>query len=176
MDPFPPIERWQLPRSACGRTREAVVGAGRRGNESGVFWIGRRGATSPVSAIVFPKGPGMIEAPGRWSVAPELYAAVAAWAKPRGLSLLAVVHTHLSGVRPHLSHTDRTRGLKVPGALAVIIPSGGLEHDIDAWGWYVYDGDGYRELAHGERGERIQLVDADVEYVTVTAPIMEQTP
>jgi hypothetical protein len=64
MTPFPSIERWRLPRMACERTRQAVLPAGRRGNESGVFWVGRRQATTTISAVIFPTGPGVVEAPG----------------------------------------------------------------------------------------------------------------
>ncbi len=149
MTPFPPIERWRLPRAACERTRQAVLPAGHRGNESGVFWVGRR----------------------RWSVTPEVYAAVASWAKPRGLSLLAVVHTHLERLPPHLSRTDRTQGLKVPDVLAVIIGCGGDEPDVDAWGWFVYDDGDYRPLDAAERAERLDLVDGTIDFVTITAAV-----
>ena len=171
MTPFPPIERWRLPRAACERTRQAVLPAGHRGNESGVFWVGRRHMTSMISAVVFPTGPGVVEAPGRWSVTPEVYAAVASWAKPRGLSLLAVVHTHVERVPPRLSRTDRTQGLKVPGALAVIIGRGGHERDVDAWGWFVYGDGDYRALGSAERAERLELVDGTIDFVTITAAV-----
>jgi hypothetical protein len=176
MDPFPVIERWRLPRSACERTRDTVIPAGLRGNESGVFWIGQRSAVSSISAVVFPSGPGVIETPGRWSVGAEVYAAAAVWAKPRRLSLLAVIHTHLSGIPPRMSYTDQTRGLRVQGALAIIIGGGGQESDLDAWGWYVYDGDGYRELGERERRERVELIDADIEFATIAAPIARDSP
>jgi hypothetical protein len=169
MTPFPPIERWRLPRAACERTRTAVQPAGRRGNESGVFWVGHRHMTSTISAVIFPTGPGVVEAPGRWSVTPEVYAAVASWAKPRRLSLLAVVHTHVERVPPCLSRIDRTQGLKVPGALAVIIGRGGDEPDVDAWGWFVYNGGDYRALDGAERAERLELVGGTIDFVTITA-------
>lgn len=171
MTPFPPIKRWRLPRAACDRTQESVLPAGRRGNESGVFWAGRREATSTISAVIVPAGPGVVQAPARWSVKPEVYAAVASWAKPRGLSLLAVVHTHPGTLPPRLSRTDRTQGLKVPDALAVIIGHGGAEPDANAWGWFVYDGGGYRELGDAERAERLELVDDTIDLVTVTAAV-----
>jgi len=171
MTPFPPIERWRLPRAACERTRQAVLPAGHRGNESGVFWVGRRQTTTTISAVIFPTGPGVVEAPRRWSVTPEVYAAVASWAKPRGLSLLAVVHTHLERLPPHLSRTDRTQGLKVPDVLAVIIGCGGDEPDVDAWGWFVYDDGDYRPLDAAERAERLDLVDGTIDFVTITAAV-----
>jgi len=167
MTPFPPIERWRLPRGACERTRQAVLPAGRRGNESGIFWVGRRQPTSTISAVIVPAGPGVVQAPGRWSVTPEVYATVASWAKPRGLSLLAVVHTHLGVLPPRLSRTDRMQGLKVPDALAVIIGRGGGEPDANAWGWFVYDG-GYRELGGAERAERLEVVDDTIDFITIT--------
>ncbi len=171
MTPFPPIERWQLPRAACERTRTALLPAGRRGSESGVFWAGRRQTMTTISAVIFPTGPGVVEAPGRWSVTPEVYAAVASWAKPRGLSLLAVVHTHLEHVPPRLSRTDRTQGLKVPDALAVIIGRGGDEPDLDAWGWFVYDDGEYRALGSAECAERLELVGGTIDFVTITAAV-----
>jgi proteasome lid subunit RPN8/RPN11 len=172
MTPFPPIKRWRLPRAACERTRQAVLPAGRRGNESGVFWAGRRQPTSTISAVIFPAGPGVVQAPGRWSVTAEVYAAVASWAKPRGLSLLAVVHTHLGVLPPRLSRTDRMQGLKVPDALAVIIGRGGDEPDADAWGWFVYDGGGYRALGGAERAERLEVVDDTIDFVTITDAVL----
>jgi hypothetical protein len=171
MTPFPPIERWRLPRAACERTRETLLPAGRCGNESGVFWVGRRQTTSTISAVIFPTGPGVVEAPGRWSVAPEVYAAVASWANPRGLSLLAVVHIHLERLPPGLSRTDRTQGLKVPDALAVTLGCGGDEPDLDAWGWFVYDDGDYRALDAAERAERMDLVDGTIDFVTITAAV-----
>src|SRR5712691_10627707 len=103
MAPFPPIERWLVPEAACEQTREAVLPAGRRGTESGVFWLGTRAATSIVRTVAMPIGVGVVEEPWRWSVSAQLYGAVAAYAKPRSLTLLAVVHTHLSARVPHLS-------------------------------------------------------------------------
>jgi proteasome lid subunit RPN8/RPN11 len=170
MTPFPSIERWRLPRMACERTRQAVLPAGRRGNESGVFWVGRRQATTTISAVIFPTGPGVVEAPGRWRVAPEVYAAVASWAKPRGLSLLGVVHTHPEH-QPRLSRTDRIHGVKVPDALAVIIGRSGDEPDVEAWGWFIYDGGDYRTLKAAERAERLELAGGTIDFATVTAAV-----
>src|SRR5438045_1710816 len=138
MTPYPPIERWLIPTAACEQTRNAVLPAGRRGNESGLFWLGERAATSAVTAVVKPVGAGVTELPWRWSVTPEVYAAVSAWAKPRALTLLAAVHTHLSPNTPSMSRTDRTQGLKVPDALALIVRAGGEEPDARRWGWFVY--------------------------------------
>src|ERR1022692_4091598 len=102
MAPYPPIERWRIPEAACELTRESVQLAGRRRVESGVFWLGTRVATSIVRVVAKPVGGGVVEEPWQWSVSPELYAAVAAYAKPRGLTLLAVLHTHLSSRSPRM--------------------------------------------------------------------------
>jgi proteasome lid subunit RPN8/RPN11 len=169
MDPFPPIERWQLPRTACSATLDAVSAAGRRCNESGVFWLGPRAALSEVSAVIIPTGAGVIETARCWRISPEVYASVAAWAKPRGLSLLAVVHTHVGSVPPRLSHTDRTQGVKAPDTLAVIIGRAGEEQQLAAWGWYVYEREDYRALVASERRDRVELVDRDIEVVRIEA-------
>ena len=106
--PYPRIERWRLPQAACELTRSAVMPAGRRGVESGVFWLGDRAATSAITAVAHPTGEGVEETPFSWRVSPEVYAAIARWARPRGLTLLAVAHVHLSEARPRLSPTDRS--------------------------------------------------------------------
>jgi hypothetical protein len=168
MTPFPPIERWLIPVAACEQTRNAVLPAGRRGNETGVFWLGERSAVSSVTAIVKPIGPGVVELPWQWSVAPEVYAAVAVWAKPRGLTLLAAVHTHLSAQGPQLSHTDRTQGLKVPDALAVIVRAGGQDPDPRRWGWFVFSGDDYRTVAGRELKARVMFTDDAADYIEIS--------
>lgn len=169
MTPYPPIERWLIPTAACEQTRNAVLPAGRRGNESGVFWLGGRARETTVAAVVKPVGAGVIELPWQWSVTAEVYAAVSAWAKPRGLTLLATVHTHLSSHTPRMSHTDRTQGLKVPDALAVIVRSGGEEADPRRWGWSVYHDGDYRALDAGDLGARITFTAADVAYAEIPA-------
>lgn len=168
MAPFPPIERWTVPSAACEQTRTAVLPAGRRGVESGVFWLGTRAATSVVRAVAMPVGYGVVEEPGKWSVSAELYAAVAGYAKPRGLTLLGVVHTHLSPRVPRLSSTDRMQGLKVQDALAVIVGSAGKEGDPDRWGWFVYDGVDYRDLIGNERVERVEMTGGSAEFIEIS--------
>lgn len=164
MTPYPPIERWLIPRPACELTTESVQPAGRRGTESGVFWLGTRAAISAVAVVAKPVGDGVIEEPWQWSVSAELYAAATAYAKPLGLSLLAVVHTHLSTRPPRMSITDRALGLQVPDALAVIIGAAGAERDSARWGWFAYGADGYRKIAAG----RITLTEGSAEYVEIT--------
>jgi hypothetical protein len=144
--------------------------AGHEGCESGVFWLGRRAATSEVLAVAYPTGQGVEETPFYWSVAPEVYGAVGAWAKPRGLCLLAVAHTHLSRERPRMSSTDRRDGLKTPDALAVIVPRGGREADYDRWGWFVYSEDDYRELEDTESARRLVFTDEATEFVVIRSP------
>jgi proteasome lid subunit RPN8/RPN11 len=167
MTPFPPIERWRVPETACELTCNAVTPAGLAGCESGVFWLGRRDAVSEVTAVAFPVGEGVEETPFYWSVAPEVYAAITAWAKPRGLSLLAVAHTHLSSRPPRLSATDRRNGLKTPEALAVIVPNGGEEADPGHWGWFVYENADYRTLDEAERAARLEFVRSEAEFVVI---------
>lgn len=169
MVPYPPIERWLVPEAACELTRESVQPAGRRGTEFGVFWLGTRAETSIVRTVVMPVGTGVTEEAWLWSVSAELYAAIAAYAKPRRLTLLGVVHTHLSPWVPRLSRTDRMRGLKVQDALAVVVGSAGQERDPARWGWFVYDLRGYRGLAASERAERIEMTRGPAEFVEIKA-------
>jgi len=167
MAPFPPIERWRLPQAACELTREAVMPAGRHGCESGVFWLGTRDSLSDIAVVVFPTGDGVKETPFYWSVSPEVYAAVSAWAKPRGFALVAVAHTHLESGRPRMSRTDRRQGLKVPDALAIILPRAGRESEPSAWGWFVYEGGDYRELAPDERTRRVEMTSGGAQFVVI---------
>jgi hypothetical protein len=149
--------------------------AGRRGVESGVFWLGDRAATSAITAVAHPTGEGVEETPFSWRVSPEVYAAIARWARPRGLTLLAVAHVHLSEARPRLSPTDRSQGLKVQHALSVILPRGGREPNPKAWGWFVYEGAEYRELPPAEAAVRIARTGDDVEFVVIGARGTEAT-
>lgn len=167
MTPYPPIRRWQVPETVCELSRDAVQPAGLAGCESGVFWLGQRAAASEVAVVIHPVGEGVEETPFYWSVAPEVYAAITAWAKPRGLTLLAVVHTHLSTLPPRMSPTDRRQGLKTPDALAVIIPSGGAEPDPLHWGWFVYANDDYRPLETAELQARLAIVPGAADFVVI---------
>jgi hypothetical protein len=167
--PFPPIARWRIPTVACKQTREAVLPAGHRGTESGAFWLGTRAATSTVTTVVKPVGAGIVEDPWQWAVSPEHYAAISSYAKPRGLSLLAVVHTHLSTQPPRMSRTDRTQGVKVQDALAVIVGSAGEQRDPLRWGWFVYDEGDYRDILGPELAERITLVEKSCDFIEITA-------
>jgi hypothetical protein len=167
MAPYPPIERWQVTEKVCELSRNAVQPAGLVGCESGVFWLGRRAGASEITVVVHPVGDGVQETPFDWRVAPEVYAAVTAWAKPRSLTLLAVVHTHLSALPPRMSPTDRHQGLKTPDALAVIIPSAGAEPDPRRWGWFVYSGDDYRPLGTAEMKARVAIVPGAADLIVV---------
>ena len=132
-----------------------------------MFWLGRRASVSDVAVVVHPVGDQVEETQFYWSVAPEVYAAITAWAKPRGLTLLAVVHTHLSALPARMSPTDRRQGLKTPDALAVIIPSGGAEPDPLRWGWYVYTNDEYRTLEAAELQARVAIVPGAADFVVI---------
>jgi proteasome lid subunit RPN8/RPN11 len=157
MTPYPSIERWLVPLAALDATLEAVVAASRRGNEAGAFLLGRRARTASVSVVVLPRGRGVEETPWYWKVGAEAYGQISSWAKPRDLTLLAILHTHLADVPPRLSRADRTRSVRAPGVLAVVIGQGGGERDARAWGWYVYDSDDYRHLDQSEFAARIDI-------------------
>lgn len=166
IDPYPPVERWILPRVAVEATLDAVRGPGRDGRESGAFWLGTRSPEARVKAIVFPRGAGVEEHPYLWRVSADVYGVVSTWAKPRGMSLLGVVHTHISGVPARLSQADRKRSVKAPGVLAVVIGNGGLDRDSKTWGWYVYDS-GYERLHQTTLDERVVVQNAVTVVLTV---------
>ena len=73
--PYPVIDVWELDSSAIGATIAAVQRPGRDGKEGGVFWIGTRGQTSVVHAVVIPAGEGVIEDASFWRVTPEVFGA-----------------------------------------------------------------------------------------------------
>lgn len=166
--PYPAIQRWLIPRSLLVATREGVQEAGQSVRESGALWLGNRGETARVSAVVFPRGKGVEERAGRWKVTPEVFGAVTRWAKPQNLSLLAVVHTHLHGVPPRLSRPDREYSVQVPGILAVVIGEGGAESDHRRWGWYLYQRGNYRRLTTQDLSVYL-ILDIDHFFHTCTA-------
>ena len=157
MNPYPPIERWLVPQAALDATVDAVVEASSRGNESGSFLLGRREQTAHVSVVVLPRGRGVEETPWYWKVGAEVYGQISSWAKPRGLTLLGILHTHLGDVPARLSRADRTRSVRAPGVLAVVIGRGGEESNPHEWGWYVYDADDYRRLDESELATRLTI-------------------
>src|SRR5579884_1024470 len=157
MTPYPPIERWRVPRAALDATLDAVVPASRRGNESGSLLLGHRSREARISVVVLPRGRGVRETPWYWQVGAGVYGRISSWAKPRGISLPAILHTHLDDIPPHLSSADRTRSVRVPGVLAVVIGRGGQERDASAWGWYVYDSNDYRRLGESEFAARVEI-------------------
>jgi proteasome lid subunit RPN8/RPN11 len=92
-----------------------------------------------------------------WRVGAEVFGTISRWAKPRGLSLLGIVHTHLPGVPARLSWADRHQSVRVPGILAVVIGNGGQDADHLDWGWYVCARDDYRRLHRTELVRRVRL-------------------
>jgi hypothetical protein len=153
--PYPEIRHWIVPDAAKGATLNGVRPSGHQGNESGAFWLGVREAVAPVTAVVLPQGKGVEESPGQWRVSPEVFGAITRWAKPRGLALLGIAHTHIRGGPARLSWADRYRSVRVPGILAVVIGNGGEDDDHFDWGWYVYEEDDYRELCGDELRRRV---------------------
>jgi hypothetical protein len=109
-----------------------------------------------VSAVVLPRGKGVDESPAQWRVSPEVFGAISRWARPGGLTLLGIAHTHVRGVPARLSWADRHRSVRVPGILAVVIGNAGQDDDHYGWGWYVYEDDDYRELLRPELMRRVQ--------------------
>ncbi len=155
--PYPDIRRWVLPEAAKAATLAGVQPAGRRGDESGAFWLGTRATVARVTAVVLPAGSGVDENPGQWRVSPEVFGAISRWAKPRGRTLLGIAHTHMHGVRSELSWADRRRSVCVPGILSVVIGNAGEDEDYRDWGWYLYDGGDYRPLVPPELARRVEI-------------------
>lgn len=160
--PYPEIREWVLSAAARGATLDGVRPPGRRGRESGAFWLGVRQGVAQVTAVVLPNGGGVEEGIGYWRVSPEVFGAISRWAKPRGLTLLGIAHTHVRGVPARLSWSDRHRSVCVPGILSVVIGNAGEDEDHYDWGWYVYEADDYRELPRYELTQRVKVDGTDV--------------
>jgi len=159
--PYPTINEWVVSDAARRATLAGVRPAGRAVRESGAFWLGAREAIARVAVVVLPKGRGVEESIGHWRVTPEVFGEISRWAKPRGLTLLGIAHTHVRGVPARLSWSDRHRSVCVPGILSVVIGNGGEDDDHDKWGWYVYDEDDYRELLPPELTQRVRSNSTD---------------
>jgi hypothetical protein len=162
-EPYPHINRWVLPSAAFSATLRAVQEEGQSVREAGALWLGSRADTAHVTAIVFPTGKGVHATAGKWKVSPEIFGVVTRWAKPQGLCLLGVVHTHLHGVPPRLSGADREYSVQVPGMLAVVIGEGGHECDHHNWGWYLYENNDYRQLLPQEVRQLFEMTSEGVE-------------
>jgi proteasome lid subunit RPN8/RPN11 len=162
-EPYPRIDRWVLPSAAFSATLRAVQEEGQSVREAGALWLGFRADTAHVTTIVFPTGKGVQATAGNWKVSPEVFGVVTRWAKPQGLCLLGVVHTHLRGVPPRLSRADREYSVQVPGMLAVVIGEGGQERDHHNWGWYLYDNNYYRQLLTQELRQLFEMTSESIE-------------
>jgi hypothetical protein len=154
---YPSVDQWVIAEGVFRQTLAGVRLIGQSGKEAGAFWLGSRETTAHVDSVVLPHGIGVEEHRGRWAVSPEVFAVITRWAKPRNLCLLAVVHTHVRGVPPVLSWTDRNLGIRVPGMLAAVIGNGGDDSDHLKWGWYVFETDDYKALSEHEIGQRISV-------------------
>jgi hypothetical protein len=157
---YPPIEEWLVPERVWAATLAGVQPSGQLGLESGAFWLGNRSSRTKIEAVVLPSGPGVEEHPYQWRVSPEVFGEVARWAKPLGLTLLAVAHTHITGVPVDLSWADRTRSVQVPGMLAVVIGNGGQDAVFTEWGWFIYESNDYREISRPELLNRVRVIEA----------------
>jgi len=167
-DPYPAIQHWLIPRSVLAETRKRVQEEGQNVRESGALWLGERGDAARVLAVVFPRGKGVEARADKWKVTPEVFGTLTRWAKPQNLSLLAVVHTHLNGVPPRLSRSDREYSVQVPGILAIVIGEGGAETDHQKWGWYLYERGNYRHLTAQDLSGHFML-EADHLFQTCEA-------
>lgn len=154
---YPAVKRWVIPEGILCRTLGGVRPIGQSGREAGAFWLGKREAMAQIRSMVLPGGLGVEENRGRWAVSAEVFGAITRWAKPRELCLLAVVHTHVRGVPPVLSWTDRNLGVRVPGILAIVIGNGGDDTDHLKWGWYVFENGDYNALSPVEIAQRVSI-------------------
>lgn len=153
--PYPPIEEWRLPEAAIAATLASVGGAGRRGDEAGVFWLGRRERVAVVEAVVSLRGRGVFESPGLWVVSSEVYGVVSRLASADGLVLLGTAHTHGRGVPVALSRTDRRHGVRVPDVLALVIGDGGQMSEPEGWSWNTFEEREFRPLDATELARRV---------------------
>jgi hypothetical protein len=167
--PYPPIEEWHVPRAAVAATLSSVAVAGRRGDEAGVFWLGRRRRRTTVDAVVSLRGRGVLESPGLWQVSSEVYGVVSRLAAATGLVLVATVHTHGRRIPVALSRTDRRHGVRVPDFLALVIGDGGDAPDPADWSWNAFDGGDFRRLDAAEYAARVSLVGGRVALYRASA-------
>jgi hypothetical protein len=154
--PYPAISVWNIPQIALSATLAGLQRGGRRGVEAAAFWLGTRGATAAVAAVVLPRGPGVIEGAGIWQVQPKVVGAITTWAVDNALTLLGLVHGH-GGSLVTMSPTDRTHLVRAPGLLSVIVGHGGFDEDPCRWGWYLFEDGRFRELAKRERMRCIKV-------------------
>jgi hypothetical protein len=151
-----------VPEAAVAGTLAGVADDGRRGVESGVFWLGTRAVGSEIAAVVLLRGRGIVEATGRWEVSPEAYGQVARWARRRGFVLLATAHTHGHGFRPGLSRLDRRHLVRAPDLLALVLGDAGEERDPIRWSWNVCVDGAFRPLVGEEFARRVHFVHSPV--------------
>lgn len=154
---YPTIKRWVIPAKVFLATLEGVRPAGLLGRECGAFWLGDRTHKARVTTVILPCGEGVQESSGCWRVSPEVFGAITRWAVPRKRCLLAIAHTHMSGVGISLSWTDRNRSVRVPGILAVVIGDAGQHDDHRKWGWHVHEDGRYRQLLEPELSVRVRV-------------------
>ena len=158
-DIYPPIDEWLVPHQVCAATVAGVRPSAERGCESGALWLGSRSSCTKVEAVVLPAGIGVEEHSYRWRISPEVFGEISRWAKPLGLVLIAVAHTHMPGVPVDLSWTDREGGVKVPGMLAIVVGNGALYTRYSDWGWFVYEDNEYRRIHELELSRRVRVTN-----------------
>lgn len=160
--PYPPIDSWVIPSAAVEATLSGVASGGRRGVESGAFWLGTRAATSRVDAVVVLGGRGVVEEEGLWEVSPEAFGVVSRWARERALVLLATAHTHGHGVPARLSGFDRRHLVRAPDVLALVLGEAGQERDPTRWSWNVCVNGAFLALEGAEFRRRVIFSEESV--------------
>jgi proteasome lid subunit RPN8/RPN11 len=154
--PYPRIHRWTLAERVVPATWEAFRVADN--HEAAVFWLGVRDSEAVVTSVVRLHGVGVEEGQGHFEAAPEVLGTVTRWAKPQGLTLLAICHVHPPGVPGRLSRWDRRHGFAVSEFLSIVAGDGGVD-EPSRWGWYVFDRQAadYRLISERERADRLRV-------------------
>jgi hypothetical protein len=162
-----------MPMVAVEATLTGVASGGRRGVESGAFWLGTRAATSSIDAVVALAGRGVVEAAGLWEVSPEVFGVVSRWAGERGFVLLGTAHTHGHGVPARLSGLDRRHLVRAPDVLAVVLGEAGQERNPSRWSWNVCVNGAFVVLEGKEFRRRIIFSDDSVVVARASADGVE---
>lgn len=172
MNPFEPVQKWAIPRSALIASLTEMAIDGRHGREGVALWLGRRQhGIATISAVVALRGPGVRKQRDVLVISAALLNDVTDVAIERGESLVGQIHSHGPEFGVELSPTDQRFGIQVPDYLSVVAPDFALRPatNVTDCGLNVYAaGRGYRGLSGAEIAERIEVVDGvNVPVLTV---------
>lgn len=115
------------------RLVEHVAWHGRRGNETGGFFLARDGCA--VLALSGQKG--IRRSPMLFTVSTAAIDRLFSWAADQGFTIAGQVHSHRRGA--FLSKTDVEHGFAVEGFTTCVIPDfAAPAADPTRWGWWQY--------------------------------------